>query len=572
MMKIDVITHAGNVVVPAPEKKLSRSYSSLQRIQAINDHVFSAQRLLLVVWLIVGLFPLALQTRSYAKFFKPHKMPHTLVVPPDLQKEQANMTSACPVQGYMLAGVWWNLQPTHYYQTDDGIVCHGVVPQYNLHGNYWIRRENKTTPYYKTPSSCTNDSYAYDMYMYHGSIGFYSFYEEVVGTYCAKDSTAYVIVDVLGTYDINGVFLANDTGSVKSRVSYWYGIAGMMWLIYRGLTIQRSYVACWRYGRKCNEMGVGLNNKEAMVFVQESLRLSAHGATNYQRAALLYLIVEGIMSDLFLIIANDGWATRIQYLSLGYNLSGLLLVLFEMVESMKWLSEKWRQRVKRVFFSYETTFIGELASSLALEAFLTGLNGSDFKRSRPVALAVSYYFWSLISHGVVVVVIVGIIASVRVPWAITYVLIKHRTLSVLSEPCCVDTALGPRSRLMMLGGYQWERNRLYFKVTALKAFGMLKMEEDGVEYLVLQKLHWFSVPRENLVGIGIISDQRVEACNERACTGIITFLDRKLGGALNQVDVYHHARPNQVMAWVGPNNAVLSPPTVSPVLPTGADN
>ncbi|KAE9166946.1 hypothetical protein PF005_g28988 [Phytophthora fragariae] len=189
-----------------------------------------------------------------------------------------------------------------------------------------------------------------------------------------------------------------------------------------------------------------------MVFVQESLRWSAHGASNYQRAALLYLIVEGIMSDLFLIIANDNWTTKIQYLSLGYNLSGLMLLLFEMVESMQWLSDKWRQRVKRVFFSYETALVGELVSALALQAFLTGLNGSDFKRSRPVALAVSYYFWSLISHSVVVAVITGIIASVRVPTAIT---------------------------LMMLGGYRWEHGRLYYKVTALKAFGMLKMEEDG---------------------------------------------------------------------------------------------
>ncbi|KAE9227025.1 hypothetical protein PF002_g13944 [Phytophthora fragariae] len=297
-----------------------------------------------------------------------------------------------------------------------------------------------------------------------------------------------------------------------------------------------------------------------MVFVQESLRWSAHGASNYQRAALLYLIVEGIMSDLFLIIANDNWTTKIQYLSLGYNLSGLMLLLFEMVESMQWLSDKWRQRVKRVFFSYETALVGELVSALALQAFLTGLNGSDFKRSRPVALAVSYYFWSLISHSVVVAVITGIIASVRVPTAITYVWVKHRTLSVFSEPCCVDSALGPRNRLMMLGGYRWEHGRLYYKVTALKAFGMLKMEEDGVEYLALQKLHWFTVPRDNLVGIGVISGQRVEPCHERPCTGIITLLDRKLGGGLSQVDTRHHVRPSRAMVELGPKNAWVTAP------------
>ncbi|KAE8908083.1 hypothetical protein PF003_g7906 [Phytophthora fragariae] len=559
MMRLDVITLAGNVVAPAPERKLSRRHSSLQQIKAINDCVFSAHRLLLVVWVVFGLLPLALQTRSYAKFLKPHKMPQLLVVPSDLQQETANISSVCPVQGYLLAGVWWNLHPTHYYNTKNGTICHGVVPQYNLHGNYWIG-DATTTPYYRTPANCIDNSFVYDMYMYHGSIGFYSFYEEVVGTYCAKDNFAYVVVDVLGTYDINGVFLAADTGSVNLRLSYWYGIAGVVWLIYRGLTIHRSFVACRRYGRKCTEMGVGLHQKEAMVFVQESLRWSAHGASNYQRAALLYLIVEGIMSDLFLIIANDNWTTKIQYLSLGYNLSGLMLLLFEMVESMQWLSDKWRQRVKRVFFSYETALVGKLVSALALQAFLTGLNGSDFKRSRPVALAVSYYFWSLISHSVVVAVITGIIASVRVPTAITYVWVKHRTLSVFSEPCCVDSALGPRNRLMMLGGYRWEHGRLYYKVTALKAFGMLKMEEDGVEYLALQKLHWFTVPRDNLVGIGVISGQRVEPCHERPCTGIITLLDRKLGGGLSQVDTRHHVRPSRAMVELGPKNAWVTAP------------
>ncbi|EGZ09343.1 hypothetical protein PHYSODRAFT_524057 [Phytophthora sojae] len=484
-------------------------------------------------------------------------MPELLVVPPDLQKETANLTEVCPVTAFVLAGVWWNVEATHYYKAEQGVVCHAVVPQYNLHGNYFIG-SSKTTPYRTTPSSCDNDSYPFEQYLYHGSVGYYSFYEGEVGTYCTTSKTAYIVVEVLGSYDINGEFLAKDTGSTSTRIfSYWYGVAGVAWLIYRALTIHRSFVACRRYGLKCNDMGVGLGNKEAMVFVRESLRLSAHGATNYQRMALLYLIVEEIMSDLFLIIANDGWTTKIQYLSLGYSLSGLMLLLFEMVESMKWLGEKWRQRVKRVFLSYETAFVGELVSALALQAFLTGLNGSEFRRSRPVALAVSYYFWSLISHGVVVIVIIGIIASVRVPWAMIYVWIKHRTLRVLSESCCIDSALGPRSRLMMLGGYRWEHGRLYYKVTALKAFGMLKMEEDGVEYLVLQRLHWFTVPRDNLVVIGVISGHRVEPCAERACTGIITLLNRKLGGALNQAEIHHNVRPNRTILWSGPNNAVL---------------
>ncbi|KAJ8576301.1 hypothetical protein ON010_g2906 [Phytophthora cinnamomi] len=273
VMQLSVITH---VPASAPEKKSIQRRSSLQKIKAINDRVFSAHRLLLVVWLVVGLVPLGLQARSYAKFLKPHKIPQSLVVPSGTQKEMENTTALCPAKGFILAGIWWNLEATHYYKTNHGIVCHSVIPQYNIHGNYWIGNST-TTPHRGTPPACANDSLAYNLYMYHGSIGFYSFYDEIDGTYCAKDNTGYVMANVLGTHDINGVFLADDMGSVESRMSYWYGIAGGLWLLYRGLTIRRSYLVCRCYGRKCDEMGVGINHKEAMVFVQESLRLSAHG-------------------------------------------------------------------------------------------------------------------------------------------------------------------------------------------------------------------------------------------------------------------------------------------------------
>lgn len=198
-------------------------------------------------------------------------------------------------------------------------------------------------------------------------------------------------------------------------------------------------------------------------------------ATNYHRAGLLYLIVEDIMTDLFLIIANDGWATRIQYASLGYNLSGLMLILFEMLENTKWLSEKWRLRIKRSVITYETSLLGEMVAALAFQRFLSGLNKSDLKHSKPEALAVSYYFWSLVCHGIVVLVVIGIISSVRVICAMTYVWLKHRSFKLFSEPCCVDTALGVRSRIMLLSGYQWEDSNLYYKPEALRAFGMLKM-------------------------------------------------------------------------------------------------
>ncbi|KAE9133099.1 hypothetical protein PF006_g15124 [Phytophthora fragariae] len=468
-------------------------------------------------------------------------MSEILVVPHDQQKETASLTQVCPVQALVLAGVWWNFEPTHYYTTDNGIVCHAVVPQYNTHGNYFIS-SSKVTPYRTAPSSCANDSFPLEVYFYHASIGFYSFHEGEVGTYCTKDKIAYIAVEVLGAYDINGSFLANDTGSTESRVSYWYGIAGAIWLVFRLLIIRRSYSLLRIYGRRCDEMGETLDQDAVIVFVQESLRLSAHGATNYHRVALLYLIVEGIMTDLFLIIANDGWITRVQYGSLGYNLSGLMLLLFEMLENTKWLSEKWRMRVKRVYFSYETALVGELVTALVLQTILSGLNRSDFKHSKPTALAVSYYLWSLVCHGAVVLVIIAIISSVRVPWALIYVWLKFRSFAVLSEPCCVDAALGVRSRIMLLGAYQWTDNKLYYKSDALKAFGMLKMEEDGVEYLVLHKLHWFTVPQDNLIGIGVISGERVDPCNERPCTGVISFLDRRLGGIPVHTGYYYRTQ------------------------------
>ncbi|RLN64145.1 hypothetical protein BBP00_00003620, partial [Phytophthora kernoviae] len=458
----------------------------------------------------------------------PHKMPENLVVPPSLQKETTNLTELCPVESFVLAGVWWNFEATHYYTVDKGYLCHAVVPQYNLHGNYFIG-STRVTPHSTTPSSCANDSFAFEQYLYHGSVGYYSFYEGEVGTYCSKDKTAYIVVEVLGTFDINGSYLAEDTGSTEYRKSWWYSIAGAMWLVYRGLVLRRSYVSCKRYGRRCDEMGEKLHQSEAMVFVQESLRLSAHGANNYHRAALLYLIIEGIMTDLFLIIANDGLSTKIQYASMGYNLSGLMLVLFEMLESTSRLREKWRLRIKRVFFSYETALVGELVSAAAFQHFLSGLNGSDLKRSKPTAMAVSYYFWSLICHGIVVLVVVSIIMSVRAPWALGYTWWKHRSMSIFSEPCCVDTAMGVRSRITMLGGYCIEDSKLNYTPETLKAFGLLKMEEDGSEFLVLHKLYWFTVPRDNLVGIGVISGHRVEPCNDRPCAGIVSFCDRSLG-------------------------------------------
>ncbi|KAG6974751.1 hypothetical protein JG688_00002892 [Phytophthora aleatoria] len=176
----------------------------------------SAQQMLLTAWFIVGIIPLILQTRSFLKFVMPHKITETLVVPSDAVKETTNMTELCPALGLQMAQVWWNLETTHYFNLKHGRLCHLVSPQYNCHGRYVIGSE-RTKAYHTAPSSCANDSFPVDMFFYHGSIGFYSFYEEVAGTYCTIDHTLYGLIDGLGTFDINGWLLAQDTGSYNYR-------------------------------------------------------------------------------------------------------------------------------------------------------------------------------------------------------------------------------------------------------------------------------------------------------------------------------------------------------------------
>ncbi|KAE9009557.1 hypothetical protein PR001_g16410, partial [Phytophthora rubi] len=279
----------------------------VDKINALKDDadLFTAKRLLLCVWMFVGVVPLILQARSYAKFMAPHKITQDLVVPDGTAIETINLHEVCPVKGLM----------------------------YNIHGTYLLEAE-KVAPSPTTPSSCSNESFAFHHYFYHGSIGYYAFYEEASGTYCSIDETAYVEVNGLGTYDTNGSHLAKDTGDTTYRRSYWYGLFGAVWIAYRTLLMRRSFISCKRYGRRSDIMQQKMRFKDAMVYVQESLRLSAHGARNYHRAAILYLLVEGLMSDLFMLIAQDGFIAKVQYISLGYNLSGVLSMLFEMVESM----------------------------------------------------------------------------------------------------------------------------------------------------------------------------------------------------------------------------------------------
>ncbi|KAG7388722.1 hypothetical protein PHYPSEUDO_011915 [Phytophthora pseudosyringae] len=493
-----------------------------------------ARRKLMAAWLSVGILPLLLQGRSYLRFVTPHKLTEDLVVPVGAATETANIAELCPVEGLFIAHVWWNVALTHYYSVEHGQICHFVVPQYNIHGSFKLGTE-KVAPFSTAPASCANESYVFEHYFYHGSIGYYSFYEEAVGTYCTNDKTAYVRVRGLGTLDSNGAALARDRGNVGYRCSYWYGTFGSIWIIYRGMLLRKSYVLCKQYGRKCDRMNEQLRRKAAVVYMQESMRLSADGTTNYHRIAILYMLLEGLMSDLFLLIAQDGLLSRIQYVSLGYNLSGVLSMLFELFESIHWLREKTRLVLKRLIFCYETSLIGEFLSAGLMQHYLTWINQSDLRHSRPTALAVSYYVWSLIGHGVIVLGLTAFVISVRITWTTIYTRWHHGTLKVLTAPCCVDTTLGVRSKMIMLGGYCWEDDKLYYKTGALTSFGIMKtIEEDGAEYLVFRKVHWITVPRNDLYVIGNVSDDCVEPCRERLCTSPLTLFDHRLGGNLNR--------------------------------------
>jgi hypothetical protein len=421
------------------------------------------------------------------------------------------------------------------YQLQHGWLCHYVVPQYNIHGNFFVGSQ-KAPPYVTSPHECAEDSYPIDMYLYHGSFGYFSFYEGQTGTYCAKDKTAYVVAQGLGTFDMNGKDLAQDGGSRELRISYWYCTIGAIWVAYRGLVLRRSFILCKRYGRRCALMGVKLRRKEAVVFVHEQLRLTAFNATKWHRVVLLYLLVEGLMGDLFLLIANNGFLSKIQYVSLGYNLSGLLLVAFEIVESANWLPERTRVFIKRLLFCYESSLLGEVVGAALQQPFLTWVNGTRaLKTSNHVNLAVSHYVWSIAGHGIFVFSVVGFIVFVRALWALVYVQWKHQTWTLFSASCSVDTALGRRNKMTMLGGYEWEDGTLRYRPAALKSFGMLRVdEEDGATFLALRKLHWFAVPRNDLVTIGLVSEDHVQPCSERPSTGVISFFGRSLGGCVNE--------------------------------------
>ncbi|RLN87319.1 hypothetical protein BBJ28_00016389 [Nothophytophthora sp. Chile5] len=261
------------------------------------------------------------------------------------------------------------------------------------------------------------------------------------------------------------------------------------------------------------------------------MRLSPHGARNYHRAALLYLLVEGLMSDLFLLITQEGLLGRVQCISLGYNLAGIMSMVFEMVETMNWMGEKTRCLVKRLLFNYETALVGELICSGLMQQYLTSLNRSSLKDSSREAEKASYYVMSLVGHGAIALGCVLVITSARVLGAIGFVRWKYGSLAVLAAPCSVDATLGVRCKQILLGGYAWKNGELFYKVETLKKFGIVKVvEEDGDEFLAHNKVEWGIPPRDDLVVIGAVADLRAVPCKTRVCSGVVSMFDRVLGG------------------------------------------
>jgi hypothetical protein len=491
---------------------------------------------LLVIWLAVVLVPWLLQVRSYIQLVAPHKISQ------DLQALDAEILTdqvpdRCPVRGIFIAGAWWNINPTHYYMKETRLLCHFVMPQFNMHGTYHMNSEAANDA---DKGDCTTDTTAIDYYFYHGSIGYYAFYEEGFGTYCADDWTATIVVTKLGSYDINGQWLAQDTGSPYYRQSYWFGIAGLVWILYRALVIRRSFIMFKRHLHRCHAHGTKLGISDAIVYIQESSRLTAHGATGLHRMGVLYLLLEGSMSDLFLFITKSGLMAVIQIISLCYNISGIVAMLFEMVEdkvSFRRCHSRWShaaQVMKRLFFNHEITFIGEIVVMSMLQLLITSLNRSKLQDTQTVALAISYYAWSVMGHGFIAVGMIAILLSVRAAGAAGYCLYKHSSISPLTSTCSVEMVLAARQKLVLIAGYVWgDDGRLFYSVRALTSYGLLLTTIGTELYLVREKVNWFTAPRNNLVALAIVRGNHLTPCDPYLSSwGNVSACNRKLGGPI----------------------------------------
>ncbi|POM70054.1 LOW QUALITY PROTEIN: Hypothetical protein PHPALM_13581 [Phytophthora palmivora] len=334
----------------------------------------SSKETLILVWMVMGVLPMTLQIRSYAKFVTPHKITAHLIAPEDGIKYTSDIWRFCPVKecwcvleshaDSLLSQRRWLFVPLR----DSTIQCTWQLFRWQPYNptifHKPIRLCKKRVILSNTISTMVVSGIIRSM---------------VKGTYCPKYAIAYVRVGGLGTLDINGPPLANDGGDTGYRRSYWYACTVALWITVRCWILRRSYVVCIRFARRNDQINKRLGIQDAMIFVQESMRLSAHGAKNYQRVGLAYLLVEGLMSDLFLLTTQEGVLGRLQCISLGYNLAGIMSMLFEMIESMHWLRERNRCFFRRVLFNHETMLVGELMCAGGMQFFVTSLNRSSLE-------------------------------------------------------------------------------------------------------------------------------------------------------------------------------------------------
>lgn len=384
-------------------------------------------------------------------------------------------------------------------------------------------------------------------YFYHGSISYYSFYEDDDGTVYADDWTAVIEVKQLGSFDLNGQSLANDGGGEEYRHSVCFGFVGLSWIIYRALIVRRSFVQVMRHLDRCEKHNISIALRDTIIYIQESARLTAHGANNLQRIGVVYGLLEGLMSDLFLFITKTGIFALAQCISLSYNLAGTISIVFEMVETSTCVAlgckAKWPRVVrtmKRLLFNDESTFFGEVLDMALFQTYVEALNHTKLQGTQHVALAISYYAWGLVGHGFVLAGMVFVLVSVRSLGAIVTTWWRFRTLAPLTSPCCVELALGAHQKLIRLAGYVWNENKLYYSESSLASYGLYTASNgenlsDSMSnkqlLLVHEKINWFVTPRDNLICVGTIKGKHVEYCKGAPRSySHIQFCDRILGG------------------------------------------
>lgn len=131
----------------------------------------STKRVITLVWMTVGLLPFMLQIRGYTQFMTPHKISLHLVTPTDIVPSTGDLLQRCPVKELYMAGAWWNISPIHYFHVEKGLLCHYVMPQYNVHGSYFLgfnkaepyKPHQPTAPTTATPSKATSTTAASDI-------------------------------------------------------------------------------------------------------------------------------------------------------------------------------------------------------------------------------------------------------------------------------------------------------------------------------------------------------------------------------------------------------------------------